>query len=86
MKKIKEFFKSELGQKIVYEVKSFVLTFGAVLVSLVGVDKFSSLSVVFNNQDLIIGSLGLAATRTVVIFALRFLGIIDYRQSTINYK
>lgn len=80
------FFKSEQGKRCLYEAKSFAMTFGSILVLLVGADNFTSLDVIISNKDIILASVSVALTRTVAIYALNFLGIADFRQSTKDYK
>lgn len=83
---IKEFFQTEIGKRALYEVKSFTMTFGSILVLLVGADNFTSLDVIISNKDIILTSASVALTRTIVIYALNYLGIADFRQSTKDYK
>ena len=85
LKSIVEFSKSETGKKIVYEVQSFALTFGAVLVGLVGVDKFTSLDVLITNRDIIVGAVGAAFSRTAIIYIMAFIGI-NYRDLTKKFN
>ena len=83
---IKKFFKTEIGKRTFYEIKSFAMTFGSILVLLVGADNFTSLDVIISNKDIILTSASVALTRTVAIYALNYLGIADFRQSTKDYK
>ncbi len=82
IEKIKTFLSSEQGKRLIYESKSFLMTFSTVLVGLVGAENFTNINAVFNGWDLIISSLGLALSRTVVIFILQATGIADYRGET----
>lgn len=86
IEKIKTFLKTDQGKRTIYEVQSFAMTFGAALVGLVGFDKFTSLDVIITNQEVIIGSLTTALSRTVIIYGLAALGIANYRRTTKEYK
>lgn len=84
--KVRKFLQTDQGKRLVYEVKSFAMTFGTVLVGLVGVDKFSGLDVIISNREVIIGSFSLALSRTAAIYALDFFGLGNYRQNTKDYN
>lgn len=80
------FIHSERGQRLQYEIKSFLMTFAGILVALVGAEKFTSISMIMDSKDAIIGSLGIAFSRTVLIYLFNWLGLGNYRELTKQYK
>lgn len=89
--RVKNFLSTEKGKRLIYEARSFAMTFFAVFVALVGANEillnayntgvFFTKPVITEAWLAIIASLG----RTLVIYVLAKFGI-DYRVYTSSYK
>ena len=71
--------------RAVYEIKSFIITFVGVYVAITGISENTTLRSVLDNYQLFLGSISIAAFRTLLIFILKVVDY-DYRASTAKYK
>lgn len=71
--------------RVVYECKSFLVTFVGIYVAVTGLSETTTLKLVFDNYQMFIGALSMAAFRTLVIYILK-LASYDYRSDTAKYK
>lgn len=85
MEKINLFFQSDKGRRLLYELKSFAMTFVAILAGLSGITEATDIKYIVDNQELIIGSLSVAFSRSLIIYILSKVGL-NYRQYTKEYK
>lgn len=81
--KVEAFFKK--NPRIIYEFKSFMITFVGVYAAITGLSETTTLRAVLDNKELFIGSISIAAFRTLLIFILKVVDY-DYRASTAKYK
>ena len=89
--RIKNFLETDKGKKLLYEVKSFLVTFTAVFGALLGANEVLisayDTGIFFTKPVLIEFWLSLVAAlgRTLVIYVFAKFGI-DYRKYTASYK
>ena len=71
--------------RVVYEIKSFLLTFAGVYVMITGISETTTMRSLLDNYQMFVGSISIAAFRTFIIFVLKVVDY-DYRASTAKYK
>lgn len=85
MQKIKAFLESEKGKRLIYEAKSFTMTFLSTYMLVAGISNASTISELLENKEVLLASISVALFRTVVIYTTRIVGF-NYRQDTADFK